>query len=138
MNDKTKPTQSSWAAKSAAQKPEEPSDGPEAAGKADGFSTLNAAKRQAQTMLNLRYKNGSSLGLSYAYLSAITFDPSLGITLEMAGYTVVIQGVNLRKLYRRLLIHSVGSIQERDAFADQSQGDDPKATVVYSIKAEKA
>lgn len=138
MNDKTKPNQSSWAAKNASQKTEEKAGGLEETGKADAFSTLNTAKRQTQTMLNLRYKNGSSLGLSYAYLSAVSFDPSVGITLEMAGYRVLIQGVNLRKLYRRLLIHGVGSIQERDAFADQTQGDDPKATAVYSIRAEKA
>jgi hypothetical protein len=136
MNDK--PKQSSWAAKSAAQKPDEGPDAPQEAGKADGFSTLNAARRQPQLMLNLRHKNGSSLGLSYAYLSAVVFNPSVGITLEMAGYKVTLQGVNLKKLYRRLLMHAVGSILEVDAFDDQAQGDHPKATAVYSIKAEKA
>jgi hypothetical protein len=135
MSDK-KPIQSSWAAKKPSQKTEEKPDVPDETEKAQGFSTLNAAKRQSQLMLNFRYKNGSSLGLSYTYLRAITFDPTVGIILEMAGYKIVLQGANLQKLCRRLLIHSVASIQEVDAFGKKAQHD-PKATVVYSIKADK-
>ncbi len=133
MSDEPKRT---WSAIKGERKPEQAAPPSPAAGE-EAFSTRNAAPRQEQVSLDLRFKDGSCLGLSYAYLTARRFDPSGGITLEMAGYKVVIQGIHLDDLYRRLLLNAVASIQEVDEFEDGAGDSNPKATAVFVIRAEQ-
>jgi hypothetical protein len=77
------------------------------------------------------------MGLSYAYLTARHVDASKGITLEMAGYKVIIEGKNLERLYRRLLINAVGSIQEVDEMEDRAEDVDSTRTSVHRIRTEQ-
>jgi hypothetical protein len=98
---------------------------------ADPYSTLNAARRQRQVMLDLRFRNGDSLGLNYSYLISVGFSRSGNLSLEFSAYRVAITGRNLEPLYRVLLAHQVANIQEIDPLADSSP---ETATSVYGIE----
>jgi len=95
------------------------------------FSTINAASGQRQIMLDLRKKDGTALGLSYAYMHSVTFHPSNGIVLSFSGQRIELTGLRLEPLYRALLVHHVASIIEVDAFQASVSSE---ATIVTNIK----
>ena len=78
------------------------------------FSTqkVRAGGRQHEIMLDVRRKTGDRIGLPYTYLTAVTFDPSEGLTLQFSTHTVRIKGRSLQKLYQPLLLHQVSYVQE--------------------------
>lgn len=69
-------------------------------------------------MLELRFKTRNSIALPYSYLTKVTYDPSVGITIEFAGDTVQITGRNLDPVYHALVHHKAASIRERDETDD--------------------
>ena len=84
------------------------------------FGWLRGVRDRA-IMLELRKKNGNVLAVGYAWLERAEFDPSVGITLHVAGKTIRIQGRNLNtesrpnvKLFQGITRHRVPWIQEAD------------------------
>lgn len=106
---------------------------PEPEEPADPFSMVNLARRQPQIMLVLRKKDGNCKALGYSYLVGIDFDPSEHVVLEFTGHKVTIRGRNLLPLFKGLVAHKIGLVQEVDERTDASE---EKATVVSSIKIE--
>lgn len=66
-------------------------------------------------MLDLRLKDGNSVGIPYAYISQIMFNINGEIKINCADSTYLIMGINLIQLYRYLLRNNVIYIQEADA-----------------------
>jgi hypothetical protein len=95
----------------------------------------NKGDRRPHLMLDLRFK-GDAIGLNYAYLVAVKFNPSKGIELAFSGHRVHIHGRGLAALYRGLLEHVVGQIQEVDELADAAD-ENRMPMAVYSIKVEE-
>jgi hypothetical protein len=62
--------------------------------------------------LDLRFRTGNRHGFSYAFLFDIDYDASGVIRLMFGGNRVEVRGRNLLELYERLLLHSIGYIQE--------------------------
>jgi hypothetical protein len=94
--------------------------------------------RDRAIMLELRFKDGSSRALGYAWLDDAKFDPSEGITLCFAGRTVQIKGRNLDsplrpnvRLFSGIIRHRVPWIQEADG-ASAIEADD-SATVIDDL-----
>lgn len=134
MSDRTN---ESIAAKYAHLRGGKPSPAPAVAGDmaSDRKKTLAVDRRQAHLMLDLRFKDGNATALSYAYLVAVRFNPSEGLELEFTGHRVTLKGRGLSRLYRGLLAHVVGHVQEVDELADRAE-ENPKPTAVYSVKIE--
>lgn len=77
--------------------------------------------RERAIMLELRKKDGNIKAIGYAWLSQAEFDPSVGITLHVAGQQIRIVGRNLNaevrpnvRLFESLLRQRVLWIQESD------------------------
>lgn len=70
------------------QEPEEISSG--------AFSYLRGVRDRA-LMLELRFKDGSAVALSYSLLDQASFDPSEGIRLRFPGQEVLIVGQRLNE-----------------------------------------
>tara|TARA_R110002072_G_scaffold303121_1_gene494584 strand:- start:118038 stop:118439 length:402 start_codon:yes stop_codon:yes gene_type:complete len=93
------------------------------------FGWLRGIRDRALT-LELRKKDGSILGVGYAWIDRISFDPSEGITLSVSGQKIVIRGRNLNgevqgeaRLFRGICQHRVPWVQEADEPAImESQG----------------
>jgi hypothetical protein len=94
------------------------------------FSTVNTAPRQRHIMLDLRKKNGTRLGLSYAYLHSVAWNPSASLVLTFSGQRIEITGLRLEPLYDALLAHHVGRIHEGDELHAEAG---PEVTIVTSI-----
>ncbi len=80
----------------------------------DSWSLLRMGRGQ-EVSLDLRLKTGDCLGLSYAYLVAVQFDPSGRILLWFTSHHVTIEGRGLKPLYDALLRHRVRFVQEEAA-----------------------
>lgn len=84
------------------------------------FGWLRGVKDRA-VMLELRKKDGNILAIGYAWLDKAEFDPSVGITLHVAGQTITLKGRNLNsesrpqvRLFQGITRHRVPWIQEAD------------------------
>ncbi|KAA0220215.1 MAG: hypothetical protein KJ057_16760 [Phycisphaerae bacterium] len=99
----------------------------------DAFSTINP-QHGHEIMLDFRRKNGDRLALPYTYLTAITFDPSMGIKLEYTGHQVIIKGRNLEPIYLALLGYRATWLQEQSSRHDIG-GDD--ATFISALEIER-
>jgi hypothetical protein len=101
---------------------------------APASTRFNASRERTQIMLDLRFKNGDRFSLAYSFLIAVGFDKS-AITLEFSGYRVALQGVRLDDIYRGLITHQIGSVQEVDETSHKMTGDS-KAPAIYRITKE--
>lgn len=98
----------------------------------EGYRPFVAARvRQLAAMLELRWLNGNSVALHYAWLTKAVYNPSEGITLFFAGHEVRIQGRNLQPLYASLVVHAVRWILEVDRMVEKTLGE--QETVVNVI-----
>lgn len=86
----------------------EPSREPEETPTSDYFAVSSGA---SHACLDLRLAEGKRIGLPYAYINAIGFDPELGITLTTTREQVTITGRNLARLFDHLLCYRVRFIQ---------------------------
>lgn len=105
----------------------------DAAASVAAFSTISPQHGQ-EVMLDLRRKTGDRMALPYTYLTAVTFDPSKGITLEFTGHQVVIHGRNLEPVYVAIVAYRASWLQELGHRHD-TYGDD--ATVISAIEIQK-
>tara|TARA_R110002072_G_scaffold303121_1_gene494580 strand:- start:114330 stop:114677 length:348 start_codon:yes stop_codon:yes gene_type:complete len=91
---------------------------------------LAARHSRPALTLELRKKNGSILGVGYAWIDRVSFDPSEGITLSVSGQKITIRGRNLNgevqagaRLFRGICQHRVPWVQKADEPAImESQG----------------
>jgi hypothetical protein len=90
-----------------------------------------SANRPPEAMLELRFKRGDVLALSYPLLITAAHNPSHGITLEFTGHRVTIAGRNLRGIYRAITSHRLAYVQELPGSLD---GQPDTETVVASIE----
>ena len=82
---------------------------------------LRGVKERA-VMLELRLRSGNVVAFSYAYLERVMFDPSEGITLQIAGAKpIVIRGRRLNdelrpqvRLFEGIVRHRVAWVREGD------------------------
>lgn len=93
---------------------------------ADGTEDLGAfgwgrGARDTCRMLELRKRTGNVMAIPYAYISAVVFDPSDGITVKCGDLSIVIRGRNLNaevrpqiRLLQGLTRHRVPWIQEAE------------------------
>lgn len=106
------------------------SNEPEAPDDFGSFGWLRGIRDRALT-LELRRKDGSILGVGYAWIDKVSFDPSAGITLSVSGQKIAIRGRNLNgevqagaRLFRGICQHRVPWVQEADEPAImESQGE---------------
>ncbi|MCA9078634.1 MAG: hypothetical protein KDA93_26645 [Planctomycetaceae bacterium] len=115
---------------------------PEAEGDEDcgAFGWLRGVRDRA-VMLELRHKNGCISAFGYAWLDAVEFDPSTGLTLRFSGRTVKISGRNLNaearpmiRLVDGIIRHRVSWIREADGSAGLVAGKD--AVLIEEIEIE--
>ncbi|MDP1797535.1 MAG: hypothetical protein Q8K78_08645 [Planctomycetaceae bacterium] len=90
-----------------------------------------SANRPPELMLELRFKKGDALALSYALLISAAFNPSQGIALEYTTHRVAVGGRNLRGVYRALVAHRLAYLQELSSPLDDQPDD---ATVISSLQ----
>lgn len=64
------------------------------------------------TFVQLRSQGGDCIALSYAYLSAVTFDRSGKLLVEFVGHTVSITGVHLAPVFEALRTQTAETILE--------------------------
>lgn len=76
-------------------------------------------------MLELRQRDGSVIGIGYAWIERIDYDPSAGITIYCGGIGIRIQGRNLNaevrpglSLFSSLIRHRAVWIAESDRVHD--------------------
>lgn len=93
---------------------------------ADGTEDLGAfgwcrGARDTCRMLELRRRTGNVMAIPYAYISAVLFDASDGITVKCGDMNIVIRGRNLNsearpqvRLFQGLTRHRVPWIQEAE------------------------
>lgn len=62
--------------------------------------------------LELYFKDGRIDAFPYAYMSAIRYDPAIGITVYCAGWRIVIKGSALKPLMRDISMHKRDFIEE--------------------------
>ena len=81
--------------------------------------------RDTAKMLQLRKKTGEILAIGYGYLERAEFDPSVGITLHVAGKDIRVTGRNLNaevrpgvSLFDAITRHRVTWIAESDNSTD--------------------
>jgi hypothetical protein len=134
MSDKPQSISDRWSSKVPLASVGPKSPPPAAVQDVDSASTLNPAKRQQQLMVDFRLKDGNSQAFTYAYLMRMTCNPTVSIILEFTGYRVTLTGKNLRRLYRRLLAHQVGRVQQVDRVADLAGS---TVTRIYGIAIEE-
>lgn len=87
-----------------------------AAGDADYRAVaLPATFGENPPMVELWLATGNRVGLPYAWLSEVTYDPSAGVTLAFTtGAAVAITGRHLGPVYAALLAHQAVSVREAD------------------------
>jgi hypothetical protein len=95
--------------------------------------SLVSADRQHKAMVEFRFLTGNTKALAYAYLAALDYDPSEGITMDFGGYEVHLRGRNLRPLFDGLVAQRVAWVQEMDDFQSQVHQAE-SATVVTRIE----
>ena len=95
--------------------------------------------RDRAVMIELRKKDGNIKAVGYAWLVQVEFDPSVGITLHLAGQKIRILGRNLNaesranvRLLQGILRHRVPWVQEMDEPALMRAGD--QETVIERIE----
>lgn len=86
--------------------------------------------------LDVRRYNGDRLGLEYAYLMKVRFNPSEGITLYFTSATVTLAGWNLHPVYDGLLRHAVLYVQEGNRNYDKPADKDTFIEKITVIEAE--
>ena len=75
-------------------------------------------------MLEVLLKTGNSHAFPYAYLLGVSFDPSIGITLQFTNAKILVRGRNLRSLHQGLLSQRVLWLREgnsSEAFLPESR-----------------
>lgn len=77
------------------------------------YSRLRGRRGQL-LMIEFRLGTGDCWALEYSYLAAVKFNKSEGLVLKFSGHTVTIEGARLRPIYRGLLDHAIGYVQEID------------------------
>lgn len=88
-------------------------------------------------MVELVLASGNRVGLPYAWLSEVTFDPSAGVTLAFtSGPAVTITGRHLGPVYAALVAHQAVYVREADPPTAELAGDG--VTVVEVIRVDKA
>ncbi|KAB2879777.1 hypothetical protein F9K33_08045 [bacterium] len=92
---------------------------PEESPTSDYFAVSSGA---SHACLDLRLPDGKRIGLPYAYINAITFDPETGITLTNTREQVTITGRNLARLFDHLLLYRVRYIQVNLGGDSQEEG----------------
>lgn len=85
----------------------------------DYFAVSSGA---SHACLDLRLADGKRIGLPYAYINSIAFDPELGITLTTTREQVTITGRNLSRLFDHLLCYRVRFIQANLGGDSQEDG----------------
>lgn len=85
----------------------------------DYFAVSSGA---SHACLDLRLADGKRIGLPYAYVNAIAFDPESGITLTTTREQVTITGRNLARLFDHLLSYRVRYIQANLGGDSQEDG----------------
>lgn len=75
---------------------------------------VDLANNGYEINLEVRLKNGNSVGCAYSYLVSPDCEGNGKITLEYTNRTVTIKGRHLRELYQRILDHAVQYVQEYD------------------------
>ncbi len=73
---------------------------------------LSKTRGRAGITLDVRLKDGTRSGFSYAYLLRTDYEPGDKIRLHFAQGLIVIEGRRLSDLYNRLIDHREGVIQE--------------------------
>ncbi|MDX1971286.1 MAG: hypothetical protein SFY68_02005 [Candidatus Sumerlaeia bacterium] len=76
-------------------------------------------------MCNLHFLGGNQRAFSYAQLSQVEYDPSVGIKLRFYGEEVLIQGRNLSALHQAFLVERVESVFEGDSAQDIGRDHEP-------------
>lgn len=123
-SEKSQVTGKSWAERQAIQDAD-----------ADSYF-FTAEKQQGATalMLDFEFENGNQLALPYSGLMKITYNRSIGITLEWGNEHLTVIGRNLGELYGHLVKHRVNRV--REAGIDFSSRDDSEL-VIQRIEREK-
>lgn len=89
------------------------------------------------SMLELRLATGNRVGLPYAWLSEVTYDPSTGITLAYTtGAGVTITGRRLGPVYAALVAQQAVYVREADPPTAELLADG--VPVVESIRVDRA
>ena len=103
-----------------------PADGGPEVSDADGTEDLGSfgwcrGARDTCRMLELRKRTGNVMAIPYAYISAVLFDASEGITIKCGEMSIVIKGRNLNtearpqvRLFQGLTRHRVPWVQEAE------------------------
>ncbi|MCA9027602.1 MAG: hypothetical protein KDA86_20505 [Planctomycetaceae bacterium] len=96
---------------------------PEAEGDEDcgAFGWLRGVRDRA-VMLEVRHKDGRISAFGYAWLDAVEFDPSTGLTLRFSGRTVKITGGNLNSEVRPLIRLVDGIVRHRVSWIREADG----------------
>ena len=98
---------------------------------------LPATFGESPAMVELVFATGNRVGLPYAWLSEVTFNPSAGVTLAFTtGTAVAITGRHLGPVYAALVAHQAVYVREADPPTASLAGDG--ATVVEGIRVAKA
>ena len=109
-----------------------------AAGDADYRAfALPATFGESPPMVEFVFATGNRVGLPYAWLSEVTFDPSAGVTLAFTtGAAVAIAGRHLGPVYAALVAHQAVYVREADPPTAELAGEG--VTVVEGIRVDKA
>lgn len=98
--------------------------------------TLPATFGEAPPMVELWLATGNRVGLPYAWLAEVAYDPSVGVTLAFTtGSAVRITGRHLGPVFAALLAHQAVTIREADPPTAELAKDG--AAVVEAIVVEK-
>lgn len=98
------------------------------------FFTLEKQTAKYAIMLDIEFENGDCLAMPYAYLSKIKYDLSSGITIDWGGTAILIEGRNLKTLYRHLTRHKVLIIHETIDKVDDEEVDTLYITKITRIQ----
>lgn len=90
-----------------------------------------SGNRQPEIMLELRFKAGDAMALSYALLSSAKWNRSDGIVLEFTTHRVQLSGRNLRNVWQKIVDHCLPFAQEFNSRTDDQPED---AVVISSIQ----
>lgn len=88
------------------------------------------------TFVQLRSCGGDCTALSYAYLSAVTFDRSGRLLVEFVGHTVSITGVNLLPVFEALRTHTAETVSESPSEFVAQEGE-PIVEVITVVGTER-
>lgn len=92
---------------------------------------------EALPMVEFRLVTGGRVGLPYAWLSQVTYDPSAGVTLSFTtGAAVAITGRHLGPVYAALLAHQAVYVREADPPTAELLG--PGVPVVEQVRVDRS